>query len=100
MAGEGEISVDPGPGGVYKVAVRQGPHTTSHEVTVPAGLPESLGCGDVPTEELIRESFVFLLEREPPTSILRRFSLDVIGSYFPEYRSEIRVRCGDTGKDK
>jgi len=32
----------------------------------------------------------FLLEREPPTSILRTFSLEQIGDYFPDYRATIR----------
>jgi len=45
-------------------------------------------------ERLVRESFAFLLEREPPTSILRRFDLSVIASYFPEYPAEIRRRLG------
>jgi hypothetical protein len=37
----------------------------------------------------VRASFRFLLDREPATSILARFSLDVISRYFPEYRREI-----------
>lgn len=32
---------------------------------------------------------MFLLDREPATSILPRFSLDVIGRYFPEYPAEL-----------
>jgi hypothetical protein len=36
-------------------------------------------------EELVRDSFTFLLEREPKESILRGFDLSVIGRYFPEY---------------
>jgi hypothetical protein len=39
----------------------------------------------VTPEELIERSFEFLLEREPNTSILRRFDLPVIQTYFPEY---------------
>jgi hypothetical protein len=39
--------------------------------------------------ELIRTSFEFLLEREPPESILRRFDVSVISRYFPEYRAEM-----------
>ena len=45
------------------------------------------------TEELVRASFAFLLEREPARSILRRFSLDVIGDYFPEYAAEMARRA-------
>ena len=39
--------------------------------------------GDV--VDLVSRSFDFLLEREPPSSILRRFDLSVIQRYFPEY---------------
>jgi hypothetical protein len=36
-------------------------------------------------EDLVKRSFEFLLEREPPQSILRRFGLADIEHYFPEY---------------
>ena len=42
------------------------------------------------TEQLVRRSFDFLLEREPNTSILRQFELPVIARYFPEYERVIR----------
>ncbi len=46
-------------------------------------------------QQWTRASFEFLLEREPATSILREFSLDVISRYFPGYPAEIRARlCG------
>ena len=40
----------------------------------------------------MRESFVFLLEREPASSIMSEFSLDVISRYFPEYVEELPER--------
>ena len=43
-------------------------------------------------EDLLEESFQFLLEREPSTSILASFDLPLIGHYFPEYEQEIRAR--------
>ena len=43
-------------------------------------------------ERVVRESFRFLLEREPATSILRQFSLSDISRYFPEYPSELERR--------
>jgi len=46
----------------------------------------------VPPMRLIEESFRFLLEREPNTSILSTFDLPVIGRYFPEYEREIARR--------
>ncbi len=36
-------------------------------------------------EELVRDSFGFLLEREPKESILKEFDLSVIQRYFPDY---------------
>ncbi len=73
------------------------PAGTGHDVSVPAGFPASLGCGHVTAEELVRASFEFLLEREPATSILRAFSLDVIGRYFPEFPAEIGARLSGSG---
>jgi hypothetical protein len=35
----------------------------------------------------VRRAFEFLLEREPPSSILRRFALEDIANYFPEFWS-------------
>ena len=74
--------------GTFRVEVAGSVHT----VTVPEGLADQLGWGECGEEELVRESFGFLLEREPASSILRSFSLDVIGRYFPEYPAEIRRR--------
>jgi len=40
-------------------------------------------------EDLVRESFRFLLDREPKESILREFTLSVITRYFPDYERAI-----------
>ncbi len=64
--------------------------TTTHVVTAdPAYVEKLTGAADK-AAELVERSFGFLLEREPNTSILRRFDLPVIGSYFPEYEKEMR----------
>ena len=76
--------------GTFAVKVRGAKTETSHVVSVPDGLAASVGATDVPREELVRASFVFLLDRKPATSILTRFSLDVIARYFPEYPAELR----------
>jgi hypothetical protein len=86
-----ELAVTQQADGTFHV---QTPAGTSHEVSVPAGFPASLGCGHVAPEELVRASFEFLLEHEPATSILREFSLDVISRYFPGYPAEISARLG------
>jgi len=64
---------------------------TEHVVSIPHDMAGDPALGSDP-ERLVRESFEFLLEREPAASILRSFSLDVIGRYFPEYPGEIRHR--------
>ena len=46
---------------------------------------------DGSVEELVLRSFEFLLEREPPSSILRRFALTDIERYFPDYPNVMRV---------
>ena len=76
--------------GTFHVEVDEGAITTSHTVTVPPGLPQALGWAPGREAALVERSFRFLLEREPATSILRRFSLEVIGDYFPEYRGEMK----------
>ena len=43
-------------------------------------------------EELVKESFEFLLEREPKEAILKRFNLILIQHYFPEYENEMKCR--------
>ena len=76
----------------FRVAVRDGEDETSHRVTVPESLIEKLGLPEDDLERVVRESFEFLLEREPQSSIMAEFSLDVISSYFPEYEEELPRR--------
>ena len=40
--------------------------------------------------ELITHSFEFLLKRESNQSILKKFNLEIISQYFPEYIDEIK----------
>lgn len=69
--------------------------TSTHHVTVSEDIYQRLTGGKVSREELVRTSFEFLLEREPNTSILGRFDLPVIGSYFPEYEARMRARFAE-----
>jgi hypothetical protein len=72
--------------------VELGEAGTTHHVTVPEGLIGELDLPEDDLESVVRESFEFLLEREPASSIMREFSLDVIPTYFPEYREELPKR--------
>lgn len=78
---------------IFEVTVRASA-TTTHTVTVEAAYAQKLTGGKVPVETLVRRSFDFLLEREPNTSILRRFDLPAIGRYFPEYERTVRGMLG------
>ena len=73
------------------VVTVQGTVTTHHRVRVTKADLNRLAEGRT-TEELLRASFRFLLEREPNTSILGSFDLPLIGHYFPEYETEIRAQ--------
>ena len=66
------------------VDVSDGGSTSHHVVRVAAGDLERWGKGRS-VEELVRDSFRFLLEREPKESILKTFDLSVIKRYFPDY---------------
>lgn len=90
------VEVTPIGSSEFQVEVHGGRKVTTHRVTVPDGYPDQLGVGDVALNVLVRESFRFLLEREPKESILREFELSVIERYFPEYPDEIgkRVNAG------
>jgi hypothetical protein len=90
-----EITVSGGPA-TFHVEVRDGAITTSHTVTLPPDLPAALGWAPGRHVELIEDAFAFLLEHEPATSILRRFSLEVIGDYFPDFpRAMARLAAGN-----
>jgi hypothetical protein len=77
--------------GRWRVEVQADSRST-HEVTIPAGYLEKLGVAAAAPERVLEESFRFLLEREPNTSILSRFDLPVIARYFPEYERDIARR--------
>lgn len=79
--------------GWFGVQVREGHETTSHRVQVPDDFALDAGVGpDAEPETLVRESFAFLLEKEPATAIRQEFRLDEISGYFPDYLDELRAR--------
>ncbi len=67
---------------------------TKHRVQLMPEYYQKLCGGTITHEWLIIQSFKFLLEREPNTSILREFDLSDIAGYFPEYEQEISSRVG------
>ena len=59
--------------------------TTTQSVTVTDAIHTKLTNGKISKETLLEKSFEFLLEREPNTSILSQFKIEVISQYFPDY---------------
>ncbi|PSO45699.1 MAG: hypothetical protein BRC25_01310 [Parcubacteria group bacterium SW_6_46_9] len=65
---------------------------TTHTVTVDRDYYDELASDSTSVEDLAKESFRFLLEREPASAILPEFNLKDIATYFPEYPKKITNR--------
>jgi hypothetical protein len=86
------IQITPAGRNEFGVEVTEGSETTSHKVIVPPSLLDDWGLEESDSENVVRESFAFLMEREPATSILPEFSLAIISRYYPEYKDELPER--------
>jgi hypothetical protein len=78
-----------GDGWACSVTVGDDAAATTHEVTVSREVLARLRPDEAAPDDLVADSFAFLLAREPRESILRSFELPVIGRYFPEWEGEI-----------
>ena len=74
---------------VFEVTVAKTSATT-HTVTVSDQSLTNLTDNKVTKTQLLEFSFKFLLEREPNTSILSSFDINVISKYFSDYRDKVR----------
>lgn len=85
-----------GNGWQCRVTIGQDDARTVHDVSVTHADIERFAPGATEPASLVRESFEFLLEREPREAILRRFELSAIERYFPGYSTQIgqRMRHG------
>ena len=77
---------------VFVVTVADG-MTTTHTVTVTDQSLTDLTDNNVTKTQLLEFSFNFLLDREPNTSILSSFDINVISRYFSDYKDEVRRWC-------
>jgi hypothetical protein len=93
---ETKIEVTQTAEGHFNVLVADGASHTSHRVTLKQDDYIRLTQGKVPTEELVRRSFEFLLDHEPKESILAQFDLSVIRRYFPDFDREITRRLSQS----
>ena len=79
---------------VFEVTVADST-TTVHEVTVTDQNLTDLTDDNATKVQLLEFSFNFLLEREPNTSILSSFDINVISRYFSDYRDEVTRWCDE-----
>ena len=63
---------------------------TKHTVILTDEYHDILTKKKISKKKLLEYSFQFLLDREPNTSILSSFKLNIISKYFPEYEKEIK----------
>jgi hypothetical protein len=73
----------------FKVSVTKD-SSTEHIVLLSDRFHQDVTNNKLTKTELITHSFEFLLKRESNQSILKKFNLEVISQYFPEYIEEIK----------
>lgn len=74
----------------FRVVIEENSKKTIHIVSLNDTYYQTLVSGTVKREELIKESFNFLLMREPKESIMPEFNLKEIETYFPGYETYIK----------
>ena len=83
------ISVEAIDNNSFKVSVTKD-SSTEHIVLLSDRFHQDVTNNKLTKTELITHSFEFLLKRESNQSILKKFNLEVINQYFPEYIVEIK----------
>ena len=83
------ISVEAIDNNSFKVSVTKD-SSTEHIVFLSDRFHQDVTNNKLTKTELITHSFEFLLKRESNQSILKKFNLEVISQYFPEYIDEIK----------
>ena len=83
------ISVEAIDNNSFKVSVTKD-SSTEHIVLLSDRFHQDVTNNKLTKTELITHSFEFLLKRESNQSILKKFNLEVISQYFPEYNDEIK----------
>ena len=89
------ISIEKRNDNVFEVTVADSV-TTTHTVTVTDQSLTDLTDNNTTKTQLLEFSFNFLLDREPNTSILSSFDINVISKYFSNYKDEVRRWCDES----
>ncbi len=89
------VSIKKSSDDVFEVTVAK-TSTTTHTVTVTDQSLYDLTGNNVTKTQLLKFSFNFLLDREPNTSILSSFDINVISRYFSDYKDGVRRWCDES----
>ena len=81
-----------GGGYIFDVQVNEENSSTRHTVTMDDEYYADLNT-DTALEEVIKQAFIFLLDREPKEMILSRFDITVISHYFTEFEDYIKDKA-------
>jgi len=73
----------------FEVIVHTDGTSTRHWVTISGADCDRLAGGSCSPERCVEAAFQFLLEREPKEAILRRFNVNDIQRYFPEFEGQL-----------
>lgn len=73
----------------FDVTIDESGSQTHHRVVMSASDHQRLTGGACRPEQCIEAAFRFLLDREPKESILRRFDINVISRYFPDFEAKL-----------
>lgn len=74
----------------FAVTVEEAGDTSRHQVTLATSDYQRWGVSSDSPEGFVARCFEFLLEREPKDSILSRFDVSQILSYFPDFDEQMR----------
>ena len=66
---------------------------SSHNVVITDKAYQELTNSMISKYELLEKSFAGLLDREPNTSILTNFEIQIISHYFSDYKNCVRRWC-------
>ncbi|MDG2474429.1 MAG: hypothetical protein P8M50_04000 [Paracoccaceae bacterium] len=64
---------------------------TRHIVIVSDEAHKNFSAGELTKEQLVKKSFLFLLQKERQTSILEKFNIEEIENYFPEFSNIAKI---------
>ena len=64
---------------------------TCHTVIVSDEAHKNFSAGELTKEQLVKKSILFLLQKENQKSILKKFHIEEIENYFPEFSNIAKI---------